>query len=145
MPRLILSCILAVGLSSALVACEDSKPAWTTLPSASGSTYQVSVRTYKDDGYADQPFELQMASKTGSGQGGQVLSAEQCKNVSVAQTKDNLFVFYDELVLKGFSSTRYDSSLPRPFLCDMQHPFCRATLEKIMAEKGAVSKVCSYS
>lgn len=73
------------------------------------------------------------------------MSAEQCKNVEVAQTKDNLFIFYDELVLNGFSSTRYDPSLPRPFLCDMQHPFCRATLATIVAAKGVVSKVCSYS
>lgn len=144
MPRLIFSFVATAILSSALVACGDSKPAWTTLPSASGSTYQVSFRTYKDGSYADQPFELRTTSKTGSSQAGQVLSAEQCKNVKVAQTKDNLFIFYDELVLKGFSSTRYDSSLPRPFLCDMRHPFCRTTLATIVAAKGVVSNICSY-
>lgn len=145
MPRLILSSAVTTGLSLLLVACGGGKPAWTTLPSASGSTYQVSLRTYEDGDYADQPFELRTTSKTGSGQGGQLLSAAQCRNVKVAQTKDNLFIFYDELVLKGFSSMRYDESLPRPFLCDMQHLFCRETLAKIVAAKGVVSKVCSYS
>lgn len=145
MPRLIFAFPIAAGVSLVLGACGGSKPAWTALPSEKGAAYQVSLRTYHDGGYADQPFELQTTSKTGSGQGGQVLSAEQCKNVKVAQTKDNLFIFYDVLVLKGFSSTRYDASLPRPFLCDMQHPFCKETLATIEAAKGVVTKVCSYS
>jgi hypothetical protein len=145
MPRLIFFIAVAAGLPVVLVGCGGSKPAWVKLPSASGSSYQVSIRTYKDEGYADQPFELRTTSKNGSGQGGQILSAEQCKNVKIAQTKENLFIFYDEIVLRGFSSTRYDASLPRPFLCDMQHPFCRDTLAGIMVAKGVVSKICSYS
>jgi hypothetical protein len=141
---MILALTAVAMLALALAACVESKPVWRTLPSESGLSYEVSVRTYEDGNYADQPFELKTESKMESKNYVSFLSAEQCKNVKVAQTKNIVFIFYDELVLNSFSSTRFDTSFPRPFLCDMQHPFCKTTLTTIIAAKGVVSNVCTF-
>lgn len=145
MPRLILATVAIAGTAISLVACGGNKPAWTLLPSADGSPYQVSIRTYNDGAYADQPFEVKAESKNFPEHSESILSAEQCKNVQIAQTKESLYIFYEEIVLNSFSSIRNYESLPRPFLCDMRNAFCKNTLREIVEAKGVVSKACTYS
>jgi hypothetical protein len=145
MPRIIAVAFLAVALAMSIASCGGNSPAWIALPSTAELPYLASVQTRKDGAYADQPFALKAVSKAHTEADSQLISAEQCKNVKVVQTKDTIFIFYDELILNGFSSMRYDPSLPRPFLCDMQKTFCQDMLGNFVTAKNAVSNVCTYS
>jgi hypothetical protein len=144
MSRLIHCAVAAVAFLMVFVGCGRREGPWSELPSSAGLPYTVSIRTHRDGQYADQPFELRIVSKLLPGRVSQVIFAEQCKSVSVAQTSGNLYIFYDEIALRGFSSFQYADSLPRPFLCDMHQEFCRDTLQLITESKGLVSQACSY-
>jgi hypothetical protein len=133
-----------MGAVLSLAACGGQKPSWTPLPSPAEIPYQVSARTFKDGSYADQPFQLRINSKSHPERGGLFISSGQCKNVTVAQTSDTIYVFYDQIVLNEFSSIRYGEEFPTPLLCDLHHPYCSSLLKQIAMTKGALSEVCTY-
>lgn len=144
MPRVNLKAIALVALCVALSSCGSDEPKWKKLPSSVELPYYVSIKTYKDGEYADQPFELRLSLKANSNIGGRVLLAHQCKNVRVAQTDDYLYVFYDELVLGGFASSPQSASLPRPLLCDIRQEVCQETIESMKRSRVPLAAVCSY-
>jgi hypothetical protein len=125
--------------------CGRDGPAWKQLPASPDQAYEVSVRTFKDGAYADQPFHLRIRSRRPPGHEIRVLAASQCENVKILQTPDYLYVFYDELALGGFSSSQFAESMPRPFLCDLRHAFCNARLDAALGAKETVSDVCTYT
>lgn len=127
-----------------LVACGGSEPDPIALPTAAGVPYRVLVTTFNDGAYADQPFHLLLESKGAAGDPKTVLRAEQCKNVHLAQTPHTLYVFYDELMLNGFSSFRYEAHEPRVLLCDVQTPECAATRLTLTSRGAKLSNVCTY-
>ena len=137
--------MLMLFLSATAVACGREEPEWKALPDEKDTAYHVFIKTYKDGAYADQPFAIKVASRTKPEKESEPISAEQCKNVRLIQSKGTLYLFYDELILHGFSSMRYHPSLPRPFLCDMQQPVCAEAFQKLVAENRTVSSVCTYS
>ena len=145
MPRLMRAAIVTLFLSATVVGCGQHDAEWKALPDEQDTAYHVFVKTYKDGAYADQPFSIKITSKTEPEKESEPISAEQCKNVRLIQSKNTIYVFYDELILHGFSSMRYDRSLPRPFLCDMQQPVCRELLKVLAADNRTVSSVCTYS
>lgn len=141
----LISCATALTATILLLlGCGRSEPAWTDLPSSSGTLYTASIRTYGSD-YADKPFNVQVRSKTQPGLASTAVRASQCKNVRILPRPDYIYFFYEELGLAGFSSFQYDASLPRPFLCDLRHTFCRNMLRAALSAKEPVSVVCSHS
>jgi hypothetical protein len=88
------------------------KPDPVLLTSNKDAAYRTWLRTYHDGAYADQPFELFVRSKSARTTS-RVLSAAQCKNVSVVQTPDTLYVFYDGLVLNSLDASE-------PFYADQR-------------------------
>lgn len=144
MPRLTShSTILMAFLS--LAGCGGSGPPWKKLPSSSDQPYEVSIRTFKDGAYADQPFHVRVVSKGTKVSEITLMRASQCKNVKILQRPDFLFIFYDELGLNSFLSSQFNASMPRPFLCPLQHEFCRNTLKAAVNGREAVSAICTHS
>lgn len=125
-----------------LASCWASKPEPVALPHVNGNPYRVWLRTYQDGAYADQPFELFVRSKS-SKITKRVLFAEQCKDVSVAQTRDTLYVFYDALALGGFNSFHYGDE-PRVRLCDLHFADCVKAERQLALAGTKVSNVCTY-
>mgnify|MGYP001293784001 CR=1 FL=1 len=124
--------------------CGQNEPRWADLPSSSQKGYTASVKTF-GGAYADHPFEVWVESKSLPGHKNVILRASQCKNVKILPREDFIYVFYDELVLAGFSSNQFDGSLPRPFLCDIRHNFCGDMLRAAVRANESISAVCSYS
>ncbi len=127
-----------------VVACGSSEPQPETLPVSEGVDYQVSIKTFDDGAYADQPFHLLVRTKDRGSQSRTVLRAEQCKDVAVAHTQDILYIFYDELVLDAFSSFQYEKDEPRIMLCDMHLPICVHIQTELTASGTQLSEVCTY-
>ena len=144
MSRLIL-CVTTLAATILLLSgCGRSEHAWTDLPSSPEMSYTASIRTYGSD-YADKPFDVQVKSKIPPRHENVVLRAIQCKNVRILPKADYIYIFYDELVLAGYSSNQFDASLPRPFLCDVRHTFCGNMLKAAVSAKEPVSIACSHS
>ena len=140
-----MNCTASVLLFAFLVvACGSSEPQPVALPVSEGVDYQVSIKTFDDGVYADQPFHLLVRTKDGGNQSRTVLRAGQCKDVAVAQTQDILYVFYDELVLDSFSSFQYENDEPRIMLCDMHLPICVHIQTELTASGTQLSEVCTY-
>ena len=127
----------------ALAAC-TSKPEPVPLPSKGDIPYRTWLRTYHDGAYADQPFELFVRSKTAK-LTSRVLSADQCKDVSVVQAPSTLHVFYDALLITSFNGTeRFYADHPLVRLCPRQSRDC-ANLERHFARSGRPPvNVCTY-
>lgn len=144
MSRLTL-CVTSLILVLLLASCERNEPPWKKLPSSSSQSYEVSIRTFKDGEYADQPFHVRVISKDPRASEIGVMKAQQCKNVNILQGQDFLYFFYEELSLSGFSSSKFSAAMPRPFLCPLQHEFCRNMLKGAISEREMVASACSYS
>lgn len=144
MYRIISSTFILISLSLLLFSCQRKGPEWVALPSSEDLLYQVLVRTYTDGAYADQPFSVRVVSKINSKRDSVPITAAQCRNVKIAQTKDIVYIFYDELVLDGFSSMQYGYSLPRPILCDMRQEYCQDMLKSIVSSNEILSNVCTF-
>lgn len=128
----------------ALAACDRSQPEPVALPQVRGAPYQVLLRTFHDGDYADQPFHLLV--KTSAAEDPKILlRAEQCKNVSVAQAADKVYVFYDELMLAGFTSIKFDSREPTVLLCDNHASECIDARQRLERGGAKLSRVCTYS
>ena len=127
-----------------VVACGSSEPQPMALPVSEGVDYQVSIKTFDDGVYADQPFYLFVRTKDRGNQSRTVLRVEQCKDVAVAQTQDILYVFYHEIVLDAFSSFQYEKDQPRIMLCDMHLPICVHIQTELTARGTQFSEVRTY-
>lgn len=146
MPRIILSAIQWFVIVCCVASCDSNEPSWVKLPTNEEIPYHIFLMTYEDGNYADQPFSIKATPKDESSElESQPISAEQCKNVKLAQTPDRIVLFYDELVLKEFSSFQYSENLPRPFLCDLQVENCMEMLNSLMAANQLVSDICTHS
>ena len=110
------------------------------LPGAADAPYTLSLKTY-EDGHADQPFKLLISTPDEPAR--QVLFAEQCRNVVVAQTPRLLWVFYDELALKEFRSFNYGQR-PRPVLCDLAASHCRQTRDALARSGVRLQHLCTF-
>lgn len=133
-----------VMITATLLGACSSKPDPVLLGPNKDAPYRTWLRTYHDGAYADQPFELfvrsRSARKTAS-----VLSAEQCKNVSVVQTPDTLYVFYESLVLKSLDASEPPySDQPRLKLCPLQFADCVAAKRRFADTGRKPMKVCTY-
>ena len=128
----------------ALAACGRSQPEPVALPQVSGVPYQVLLRTFHDGDYADQPFHL-LVKTPADDDPKTVLRAAQCKNVSVAQTADKVYVFYEELTLAGFTSIEFDSREPTVLLCDQHASECIDARQRLERVGAKLSRVCTYS
>jgi len=145
MPRLVLCAAALTAALLSLASCGGHEPPWKKLRTSSGQSYEVSVKTFKDGAYADQPFHLRIVSKRSPEDELKVLAAQQCKNVKVLQRPDYLYVFYEELGVNDFSTDQVVGSMPRPFLCPLQHEFCRNVLRTAEFGGEIVSAVCTSS
>lgn len=72
-----------------------------------------------------------------------VLRVEQCKNVSVAQAADKLYVCYDELTLAGFTSFEFYSSEPTILLHDQHASECSDARQRLARAGTKFFRVCS--
>lgn len=144
MPRLVLR--LAAYFAAVLLTagCGQNEPSWIDIPSSTEEAYATSIKTYGGD-HADRPFDIKVRGKKLPNFENIVLRASQCKNVRILPRQDYIYIFYDELVLAGYSSNKFDSSLPRPFLCDIRHKFCDDLLKAAISAGEPVSSVCTYS
>ena len=127
-----------------IASCWRNEPAWNDVPSPPDLMYKISIRTY-GGGYADKPFDIKISSKMPLRHESTVVQTDQCKNVKILARRDYVYIFYDELALNGFSSFQYHNSLPRPFLCDVRHQFCRSLLQVAEKNREPVYSVCTYS
>lgn len=143
MPRLILNGAALSAATLLLTACGQSEPNWVALASDPSLPYTASIKTYGGD-EADRPFDIKLSSKTARGVESTIIQTSQCKNVRVLPRHDYFYIFYDELALRGYSAFRYDSSLPRPFLCDQRQEFCGFVLQRAVAAKEPITEACSY-
>ncbi len=132
-----------IGLAL-MTACAPSGPEPVELPSATGIQYRVLLQTFQDGAYADQPFHLSIKRSGSRFDPKTVLRAQQCKNVSVAQTRDTLYIFYDELSLNRFSSLNFEAADPNVLLCDLHTPLCVGVQRKLAQAGLAFTNVCSY-
>lgn len=136
---------LLTGLAPLLVAaCGGSEPPLVALPTENGVPYRLMLRTFADGSYADQPFHLLVKADGSSGEPKTVLRAAQCKNVSVGQSADRLYVFYGELALNGFASFQYQANEPRVVLCDLQSQECLSIRRQLIRAGTRLINVCSY-
>ncbi len=134
--------ILLAALGLLISACDRRPPPALRLPVASDATYVLFLRTY-EDGYGDQPFELSSSPIFGPDARFRLLSAEQCRNVTVAQTPAVLYVFFDELMMTGgVSSFPYDGR-PRPVLCDLASPYCRQMRDDLVRTGVRLQPICT--
>ena len=143
MSRLVRSFAALLVLMLINAGCGQNEPPWVDLPSSAEEAYVTSVKTYGGD-HADRPFEIRVRSKNPPGHENIVLRASQCKNVWILPRQDYIYIFYDELILEGYSSNQFDASLPRPFLCDIRHKFCDNLMRTAVSASEPLSKVCSY-
>lgn len=121
-----------VFLALLLVAgCGGSEPPTATLPTERGVPYRVMLTTFHDGAYADQPFRLLLKADSSAGEPKNILQATQCKNVSVGQTADTLYVFYDDLAVSEFASFQYHANEPRVLLCDLHTSECRNIRQRL--------------
>jgi len=114
----------------------------TPLPGAAGVPYTLLLKTY-EDGHADQPFKLLVTTPDEPARQVQILFAEQCRNVVVAQTPRLLWVFYDELALREFGSFT-DSVRPRPVLCDLAASHCRQVRDEFARGRVSLQHICTF-
>ena len=136
--------VLGLLIQLSLVSCGRSEPHPVALPTVPGVPYRVLVKTFRDGHYADQPFHLLVQIKGSEGQPKTILRAEQCKDVQIAQTPRTLYVFYDEMILNGFSSFQYEANEPRVLLCDLHTPECIASRLALSRQAANLSNVCKY-
>jgi len=127
-----------------LASCGGSAPDAVALPGVKDAPYRVLVRTYQDGAYADQPFHILVKQVNGREEPKTVLWSEQCKNVSVAQEPDTVYVFYEELTLNGFTSFEFARWEPDVQLCDLHAPICRNAQRELARTGTRFSDVCSY-
>ena len=124
--------------------CGGSEPPTVTLMTEKGVPYRVMITTFHDGAYADQPFHLLLKADHSAGEPKNVLQAGQCKNVSVGQTTEILYVFYDELAVSAFASFQYQANEPRVLLCDLHTPECRRIRQRLVGSGTKLSNICSY-
>ena len=133
----------AIVLTAALLAgCNSSKPSPLPLAGTDGAPYRVWLRTYQDGEYADQPFELLVRAKSGKITA-TILRAQQCENVSVAQTIDTIYVFYSHLLLTEFSSSQFSHDQPHVRLCNLHFADCANAQRHFARSKASLSNVCT--
>ena len=133
-----------VAIVTALLAACASKPDPLLLAANDDVPYRAWLRTYHDGAYADQPFELFVRSKSAN-RATRVLSAEQCKNVSVVQTPDTLHVFYDALSLNAFNGTEPSyADQPRVRLCPRHSIDCASAQRDFERAGRRPVNVCTY-
>ena len=143
--RPILCCAALAAALLPVAACDRGGPPWKHLPSSAEQAYEIDLRTFKDGAYADQPFHLRIKSRRSPGVENRVMAASQCENVRILQGPDFLYIFYHELALSEFSSSKFYKSMPRPFLCDLRHPFCADRLKQALSAKERVLDICTYA
>jgi hypothetical protein len=143
MSRLIRVCFGMAAYFS-LSACYDDLAGWQKLPHASDSAYAIKFKSY-DEGYADDAFAIRAVSIRPPGHENTLLRASQCKNVRIVQTIDTVYIFYDDIILAGFSSYKFNGSLPRPFLCDMRQAICKKELRNHLSRGAFVFQACSQA
>ena len=127
-----------------LASCSGSAPDAVELPGVKQASYRVLVRTYQDGAYADQPFHILVKQMNSGEEPKTVLRSEQCKNVSVAQDIDTVYVFYEELTLAGFTGIEFGRWEPVVQLCDLHAPICRNARRELARTGAKFSDVCSY-
>jgi len=127
-----------------LLACGRSEPPAVELAVQIGVPYRVLLKTFQDGAYADQPFHLLVQTRGGAFEPKTVLRAEQCKNVTLAQTSDTLYVFYDELALTSFTSFESETSEPTILLCDVQASTCADVQRQLTKAGTKLTNLCSY-
>lgn len=103
--------------------------------------YNTYIKFYEEYN-GSHPFELMVESKGDYKFQNIILFSEQCKNVKISPQKSEIYIFYDKIILENFSSSRYDSLMPTPILCDMSHSYCRGVLHSIIEKGGFVKSVC---
>ena len=136
--------LLLVIITAAFLGACSSKPDPVLLASNKDTPYRTWLRTYHDGAYADQPFELFVRSKSARTTV-RVLSAEQCKNVSVVQTPDALYVFYEGLVLNAVDASEPSyADQPRVRLCPLQFADCAAAKRSFADAGRKPLNVCTY-
>jgi hypothetical protein len=114
----------------------------TPLPGAADVPYTLSLKTY-EDGHTDQPFKLLVSTPDEPARRVQILFAEQCRNVVVAQTPKLLWAFYDELALREFGSFT-NGVRPRPVLCDLAASHCRQVRDEFARRGISLQQVCTF-
>jgi hypothetical protein len=137
-PKTVTALLAVVALSG----CNAQQQPWRNLKSQGGIPYIVGVRFFDDGDKSHRPFELRVSSKSDQKSASHVMFAEQCKNVSVAQTARELYIFYDRLDLRGFSNFRGNEILPRPFLCDLGSRVCRELMAVTKANNAPMDQLC---
>lgn len=134
----------ALTVAILLVGCGQNDRPWVDLPTSPNAGYITSVKTYGGDD-AVRPFDVRVKSKTAPFRKSNVFQASQCKNVDILPRANDLYVFYDELVVTEYHNSRFDGTLPRPFLCDIRHKFCSDLLQAAISAKEPVFSVCTSS
>lgn len=130
----LISCLFAAG------GCSRGNLSWSEVPGSAELSYNVRLETI-DDGYGDKPFKIKVISKDGKKES-QLMFAEQCAGVKVILDKEYVYIFYRELALHHFSGFQY-GSLPKPMLCDIQHPVCAGLLQTLISQGAHPTDVCS--
>lgn len=135
--------LLSISASLCLQACH-AEPTPVALTSGSGVPYDTLLQTFRDGDSAEQPYRLLVRETGTQNTPKTVMFAEECKNVNVIPTKDTLYVFYDELILQEFSSSRYAPWKPRVRLCDLHFQDCSDAQRRLMQAGARQTSVCPF-
>lgn len=143
MPRVafrVMTCYMALVLSG----CGASEPPWVEIASSKDLQYITRLKTFDSEGHADSPIDLSVSPKTEPSLNILRLKTSQCESVEVVAAPDYLYIFYVELALSFYGSKQHYNSLPRAFLCDLEHPMCRALRSSLLSEGRVVTDVCTH-
>lgn len=117
------------------------------IPPLAEAAYRLELHTYHNGDFADQPFMLtsqpKLAGRPGDDISMQLLkSGDSCRNVDVVQQPGQIYIFYDTLTVRWFSSIHYEPN-PQTLLCDLQFPECKAIRARLIEVGGKPYNICA--
>ena len=125
-----------------LAACGGRPQRVDILPAAPGATYELRLDTYSEPDTVAQPFTLLIGDR-GSNVFRFVLSVEQCRNIDAAQMKDKVIIFYDQLVVDGFSGGDIDFKSTKFLLCENGLSICIDAKRDFISHGGSLVPICT--
>ena len=134
------SYLLLIAIAAASASCGNSDPSEVRpLPKVEGANYELTLGTWLTGDYADEPFRLTV---TANDIPGTIIEASQCRNVSVGQAPDAIFVFYEHLALRHFAGEM--AYVPPIQLCNLRFPECVERQEQFRQQQALSEHICTF-
>jgi hypothetical protein len=123
--------------------CSAPQNPWTSLNSPPGTSYVVQYQLLGDRGYGDTPFKIRIFSRNNPQEVENLIQTGQCKGVKVGLSTNLIYLFYDEIEIREFSSYSYIQNAPEVIICNIRERNCKTAYFELMNRGRYIADLCT--